>query len=340
MSNGIRDDVLLALRSILTEDAFPTLEKRGNDALHINPPVANNNITTRGSNWLWAVCALHGFLFLCVLGHMMMTKHRQRIFHYLALALLLIPTITYFTMASNLGSTAIPVQLRRLGVPGRTRQIFWVRYIGYFLTWPIIVLALLLMTAVGWSTVIFTMGLAMLYSVMFLAGALTRTRYKWGYFVFALVAFFLLAYQLLFVARPWAVRYNTSKSYLPLAGYALLFWTLYPISWGLSEGGNVISVNGESVFYGILDIFQKGLFALALVWFSKKLDFKRLGLWMHDHGRIAPGYDHGLPHHDKIGHGVGTGVGRDSGVGYDQAYGHGSAPSRVDEPTTTATRHA
>lgn len=331
----IGDETLLAIRSLLTDDQTSSkiLEARRNDVLRTHPKSANNNITTRGSDWLWAVCALHAFLFLVVLGLTLMTKHRQRIYHYLALALLLIPTITYFTMASNLGSTAIPVEFRHDGLLDRTRQIFWVRYIGYFLTWQLITLALLLMTAVGWSTIIFTMALAGLYSVMFLVGALTRTSYKWGYYVFALVAFFLLAYQLLFVARPWATRYGTSKYYLPLAAYALFFWMLYPINWGLSEGGNVISNDGENVFYGILDIFQKGLFALALVYIARKLDFKRLGLWMHDHGRIAPGYDNGL-HHEKAAHGVGGGgIGRDSGVGYDPAYGHG--PSRVAEETST-----
>ena len=94
----------------------------------------------------------------------------------------------------------------------------------WFITWPIIVLALLLMTGVGWSTIIFTMALSMLYAVMFLVGALTHTSYKWGYFVIALLALFLLAYQLLIAARPWARRFDTSKWYLPLATYTLFFW--------------------------------------------------------------------------------------------------------------------
>lgn len=86
------------------------------------------------------------------------------------------------------------------------------------------VLALLLMTAVGWSTVLFTMGLAALYAIMFLSGAYTPTSYKWGYFVLAIMAYVLLVYQLLCVARPWARRYETSKWYFPLAAYILFFW--------------------------------------------------------------------------------------------------------------------
>ena len=85
-------------------------------------------------------------------------------------------------------------------------------------------LALLLMTAVGWSTVLFTMALAALYAIMFLSGAYTPTSYKWGYFVLAIMAYILLVYQLLHVARPWARRYETSKWYFPLAAYILFFW--------------------------------------------------------------------------------------------------------------------
>ncbi|KAI5807296.1 hypothetical protein DFH27DRAFT_479101 [Peziza echinospora] len=308
--------------------------KRANDVLKTNRPVGNNHMTTHGSDWMWAVTALMAVLFLITLGLTLVTKHRQRVYHYLALALLLIPTITYFTMASNLGSTAIRTEFKQDGIQGRTRQVFWVRYIGWFITWPIIVLSLLLMTGVGWSTIIFTMGLSMLYAVMFLCGALTHSSFKWGYFVIALLALFLLAYQLLVAARPWARRFDTSKWYIPLAAYTLFFWCLYPISWGLSEGGNVISNDGEHVFYGILDIFSKGLFALALVFLAKQMDFKRLGLWMHDHGRLAPGYDDGTGRHEKLAHHP-VQPGRDSGYDHDQYAGSGGA--RVTDTTTTTT---
>ncbi|KAF8420232.1 hypothetical protein EV426DRAFT_552669 [Tirmania nivea] len=312
------DDVLLTLRSLLAGDGSPVANIYArNTALDTNRPIADNNITANGSSWMWAVTALHAFLFICVLGLMMKTKHRQRVYHYLALAILLVPTIAYFTMASNLGGTPVPVEFRQRGLTERSRQIFWVRFVEWTITWSLITLALLLMTAVGWSTIIWTIGLSILYAVMLLVGALTQSSYKWGYFVFALLAYFLLAYQLLHVARPWARRYETSRYYFPAAAYILFFWLLYPISWGLSEGGNVITNDGECVFYGVLDIFSKGLFALGLVYLARKLDFKRLGLWMHDHGRISPGYGE-TGYHEKMraAPGVaGTGAGRESSLG-------------------------
>lgn len=331
------DDVLLALRDLLAGDgaSVSNIYAR-NRALNTNPPIADNNITSHGSSWMWAVAALHGFLFLCLLGLTMKTAHRQRIYHYIALALLLVPTIAYYTMASDLGGTAVPVEFRQNGLAGRTRQIFWVRFVEWTITWSLITLALLLMTAVGWSTIIWTIALTILYSVMLLVGALTATSYKWGYFVVALVAYFLLAYQLLHVARPWARRYETTKWYFPAAAYIMFFWALYPICWGLSEGGNVISNDGECVFYGVLDIFSKGLFALGLIFIARQLDFKKLGLWMHDNGRIAPGYGE-TAYQEKMR--AGGAAGRDSGVGYD-AYRGGVGPGRVVEETTTTTQQS
>lgn len=101
--------------------------------------------------------------------------------------------------------------------------------VDWFLSFSLTVLALLLMTAVGWSTVVFTMGLAMLFAVMHLVGALTASRYKWGYFVFGVVAYLLIAYQLLIAARPWARRFGTQRFYLPLSLYILGLW--YVSSW-------------------------------------------------------------------------------------------------------------
>lgn len=308
------------------------LIKRHNNILDkVHPPVAVNNITRNGSNWLWAVMALHAFLFLVVLALTIMTKHRQRVLHYIALGLLLLPTISYYTMASNLGSTAIPVQFREDGIPGRTRQIFWVRWVESFITMALAAIAVLLITGIGWVTIIFTVAWVWLFTVMHLVGALTRTSYKWGYFAFGVLAYLMIAYQLMVVARPWASRFDTKKWWFPLSAYLLFLWLLYPVAWGFSEGGNRISMNREQIFYGILDILSKGVFALALVFVARTLDFKRLGLWMHDYGRVSPYNSDAHIHGDK--HRLAAG--RDSGVGYD---GYDARGSTTVPPTTTAAR--
>lgn len=36
--------------------------------------------------------------------------------------------------------------------------------------------------------------------------------------------------------------------------YLSIVWALYPVCWGLADGSNTITVTGEMVFYGVLDI--------------------------------------------------------------------------------------
>ena len=58
----------------------------------------------------------------------------------------------------------------------------------------------------------------------------------------------------------------------------MFLWFLYPIAWGLCEGGNVISSDSEAVFYGILDILAKPGFGILLLWGHRSIDPRSLGL--------------------------------------------------------------
>jgi bacteriorhodopsin len=62
-----------------------------------------------------------------------------KIFHYITAAICFVACIAYFTMASNLGYAAIPVEFPRNDplVRGLYREIFYVRYIDWFVTTPV-----------------------------------------------------------------------------------------------------------------------------------------------------------------------------------------------------------
>ena len=57
-----------------------------------------------------------------------------------------------------------------------------------------------------------------------------------------------------------------------------MLWTLYPIAWGVCEGGNLVAPDSEAVFYGILDIMAKPVFGALLLWGHRGIDPARLGL--------------------------------------------------------------
>lgn len=118
-----------------------------------------------------------------------------------------------------------------------------------------------------------------------LVGALVASSYKWGYFVFAMFALFGIAYNILFVGAQHAKSLGTevNKVYWMCGGVTMFLWFLYPIAWGLSEGGNVISGDSEAAFYGVLDVLAKVGFGIILLFGHRNIDPAHLGLHIRDY---------------------------------------------------------
>jgi bacteriorhodopsin len=91
---------------------------RSNDALTVNPLPAADDLTTHGSDWLWAVVAVYAVSFLVFFATSFRPVSGERIFHYIFAISLLVGSISYFSWASDLGWSVID-----------GRQIFWVKYI-------------------------------------------------------------------------------------------------------------------------------------------------------------------------------------------------------------------
>jgi bacteriorhodopsin len=140
------------------------------------------------------------------------TKSRsQRLFHYITAAITLIAAIAYFCMGSNLGWTAIQVEFDRSDpkVAGNMRQIFYVRYIDWFLTTPLLLLDLLLTCGMPTPTIFYIILMDEIMVVTGLVGALVKSSYKWGFFTFGSAAFLFVAYSGRLVALvPYAGHAN------------------------------------------------------------------------------------------------------------------------------------
>lgn len=117
-----------------------------------------------------------------------------------------------------------------------------------------------------------------------LVGALVASSYKWGYFVFATVALFFIAYNVVIVGRQHAIALgkNIGNTYQLCGVWTISLWFIYPIAWGLCEGGNVISPDSEAVFYGVLDILSKPVFGSLLIWGRRNIDPRALGLHIRE----------------------------------------------------------
>ncbi|OCK81162.1 family A G protein-coupled receptor-like protein [Lepidopterella palustris CBS 459.81] len=260
---------------------------RSNRAIFINNDAVNGahadiKITTHGSDVYWAWCAFMGLFTLLFFAWGFMRAEGRRLFHNLAAFTALIAAICYFTMASNLGWTGIVVEWHRTNhhVAGDTRQIFYARYIEWFLTMPLILSNLYFAAGMSWQSLAQITLVAWIFVVTRLVGALISTTYKWGYFVFSLVSFFYIVYQLFFAVRTHATALGDDirKAYFFPAALQSFIWLLYPIAWGVCEGGNLIAPDSEAVFYGILDIISIVCIPCLLLLGLKNIDVARLGL--------------------------------------------------------------
>lgn len=263
----------------------------GNQAVNVNSvvaPHANLAITVHGSDWYFAVCAVMGASTLIFMGLAMTKPQTHRLFHYITAGITAVACVAYWSMGSDLGQVPIQAEFIRRGSravsAAGTREIFYVRYIDWFVTTPLLLTDLLLTAAVPWPTILITILADEIMIVTGLVGALTQTSYKWGYWVFGMFAFFFVVYELLFDARRHAnaLGGNVKTTFRNCGVLTIFLWFLYPIAWGLSEGGNVIHPDSEAIFYGILDIFAKPGFGILLLLGHNKINPAELGLQMRE----------------------------------------------------------
>ena len=71
---------------------------------------------------------------------------------------LLVGTIAYFAMASDLGWVLVS-QVNQLS-KGLTRQIFFAKYVYWVVSFPTVIIALGLVSGVAWATIFYNVALA------------------------------------------------------------------------------------------------------------------------------------------------------------------------------------
>ncbi|EME80740.1 uncharacterized protein MYCFIDRAFT_35403 [Pseudocercospora fijiensis CIRAD86] len=285
------------------------LTKR-NSAVSDNPPIANNreaqiHITSAGSSFYYAVTAFMGSVGLVILLASHSRPRTDRLFFYLLAGANFVASISYYAMGSDLGFTPIGVQpspsLYRPNDPkvrGDNRQIFWTRYVDWFVTTPLLLLTMLLTAGVPAPTLLFILFMNEVMIVCGLVGAVTETVYKWGFFAFGCAAFLYVFGGLFGRGRKYAkhLGHDVHRVYLMIAIYQFIIWICYPIGWGVSEGGNLIAPDSEAVYYGVCDMLAKPFYSMIFMFLHRKIDPGRLGLKFRDYDEDFA-YNH--RHHDS-----------------------------------------
>lgn len=214
----------------------------------------------------------------------------EKIFHYIYTMALLVGAVTYYAQASDVAFTVIETT-DRLG-NGLTRQIFFARYINWVVCFPSVILSLGLLSGVSWASIIYNVFLAWFWILTYLSSAYTTTTYKWGFYGFGTIAWVLLAANTTVHAWSSARRVGVARDYALLSGWTNLLWLLYPIAFGLSDGGNYISEVSGFIFFGILDILLIPVLCYATIFLSRNWDYGKLNIAFTQYGRVPVASGH------------------------------------------------
>ena len=150
----------------------------------------------------------------------------------------------------------------------------------WFITTPALLLTLVLASGLPLSDIVTLIFFDIVMIVTGLVGGLVQSRYKWGFFTFGCVALFYIWWVLAGPARQSAgvLGANYRTAFTRSALLLSFLWLLYPIAFGLADGGNVISSDSEMVFYGVLDVLAKPVFTIVHLLQLSRLDLTALQL--------------------------------------------------------------
>ncbi|KAK3485645.1 hypothetical protein B0T13DRAFT_513368 [Neurospora crassa] len=256
-----------------------------NDVLNVHPAPQGQHLSVHGSDWLWAATALFAFNTLVIFALKFKASRGERLWHYIWIVTNLVATFAYFAMAANLAWDVVS-QRNQVRQHGPTRQIFWAKYVLWVVSFPAAILAMGILSGVSWATIVFNIFLSWIWVIGYLVAAYVPSNYKWGFFAFAALAHIFLAFETLFRARSSANRVGINRDYTMLSGWTNLLWLLYPIAWGVSDGGNVIGVTKSMIFFGILDVLFITTLSYAFVVLSRRWDYSRLNIAFTQYGRV------------------------------------------------------
>ncbi|KAK4189057.1 putative heat shock protein 30 [Podospora australis] len=216
-----------------------------NQALHTNAGIgqrADLEITNHGSDRYYTVCAVMGTATLVFWFQGLRKPYPDRTFNNITAASTFVACIAYFTMGSNLGQVPVLAEWTRpsstkVGAAG-TREIFYVRYIDWFITTPLLLLDLLLTSRMPLPMILSTIFADLIMVVCGLVGALVSTGFKWGFWTFGSAAFLLVVWQILVDGRRHAFN---------------------------PGGPDLFDIYARLIFYGVLDIISKVGFGVVLL---------------------------------------------------------------------------
>jgi bacteriorhodopsin len=185
----------------------------------------------------------------------------KRLFHIICMSVCGIASTAYAVMAFGGGSQELTL------ADGTTRPFFYIRYIDWLLTTPLLLLDIGLLAGAKMTSILFIIAMDVL---MILCGVVGPSFFagdnlaKWLLFTLGCVYFLPILKAL---GSDWAASAKPAVKgiYASTAYPTLVLWLAYPFMWALCEGTNVVSPGTEVLLYTILDVCAKAGVSFVLL---------------------------------------------------------------------------
>ena len=225
------------------------------DEVHIENVLGTLGVIGRFSLWI----GFFGMALPTVVFYKMFLSEetgKQRLFHVLTLTVTAMAAMAYLFMA--LGEGWIEVA---------GRPLFYMRYIDWIITTPILLLDLCLLAQaeIEKTALLFLMDILMIIGGFL--GSLLTSWYKYLFWGVAMLMYVPIVMELLFSIRDCARKAGEAvlNAYSFLSYLTVGMWSLYPVIWMLAEGSYVLSPGVEALCYMILDLIAKVGFGFFLL---------------------------------------------------------------------------
>ncbi|OJJ51756.1 hypothetical protein ASPZODRAFT_88482 [Penicilliopsis zonata CBS 506.65] len=231
-------------------------------------------IGTTGQRTLWVVVvlmALSSLVFYVLTARAPLPK---RTFHTLVSLSTTISFFVYLALATGEGITwkRDRIHESHKHVPDTHeyyfRQVFWLRYVNWFLTGPLALLSLTLLS--GLPGAYFVVAVAADWAMLgtgLLGTFAGHKNVRWVWFALSCISYMVLAHHIILHGQRAANNKDvqTKRFYGSMASVSLLVKVLYPIALAAGALDLKISLDTETVLFAILDIFAQGLLGYWLL---------------------------------------------------------------------------
>ncbi|OAX81063.1 hypothetical protein ACJ72_04594 [Emergomyces africanus] len=240
----------------------------------VPPPPIFQEIGGTGHRTLWVVAIL---MLLSSLTFYILAARapvQKRLFHVLVSLVTTISFLAYFAMATGGGKAYNHAIVREPHekVPDTVqdiyREVYWVRYVNWALTCPLILIILVLLSGMNGASLLVSVAANL---VMVVTAAISAyggpSGRKWAWYTISCLAYLTIAYQIGYNGhRSVASKDNKTKTLFgSLSSFTLVILLVYPIIWAASSNARRMSIDAEIVTYAILDILLQGLFGYWLL---------------------------------------------------------------------------